>query len=107
MEIRPPVPGTSMPILPASSQDTLITQEGSAQLIKIIPSTAFPLMNNPTGVQVLTTRNGSTLESIRSNPMSSSQFWHLLAWQTGPNIQEKRQNYYTRLLSSEFVKFKE
>lgn len=45
MEIRPPVPGTSMPIFPASSQDMLITQKGSARLMKIIPSAAFPPMN--------------------------------------------------------------
>ncbi|MBA3611693.1 MAG: hypothetical protein H0W49_02005 [Nitrospirales bacterium] len=45
MEIRPPAPGASMPILPASSRDMLITQGGSARLMKIIPSAAFPPMN--------------------------------------------------------------
>ncbi len=45
MEIRPPAPGASMPILPASSQDMLITQGGSARLMEIIPPTAYPPMN--------------------------------------------------------------
>jgi hypothetical protein len=45
MEIRPPAPGTSMPILPASSKDMLITPGGSARVMVIISPTAYPPMN--------------------------------------------------------------
>ena len=45
MEIRPPAPGTSMPILPASSKDMLITPGDSARAMVIIPPTAYPPMN--------------------------------------------------------------
>jgi hypothetical protein len=45
MEIRPPVPGTSMPILPANQKDMRITPVGSAHAMEIIPPTAYPPMN--------------------------------------------------------------
>ncbi len=45
MEIRPPAPGASMPILPAISKDMLITPGGSAPMMVIIPPTAYPPMN--------------------------------------------------------------
>ncbi len=45
MEIRPPLPGTSMPILPASSRDMPITSGGSGRVMEIIPPTAYSPMN--------------------------------------------------------------
>lgn len=45
MEIRPPAPGASMPISPASSRDMPITPGGSSgRVMKIIPPTAYPPM---------------------------------------------------------------
>lgn len=45
MEIRPPAPGTSMPILPAKGTGMRVTPGGSAQVMEIIPPTAYPPMN--------------------------------------------------------------
>lgn len=45
MEIRPPAPGTSMPILPANRKDMQITPGGSARAMEIIPPTAYSPMN--------------------------------------------------------------
>ncbi len=45
MEIRPPAPGTSMPILPANRKDMQITPGGSAGAMEIIPPTAYSSMN--------------------------------------------------------------
>lgn len=45
MEIRPPAPGTSMPILPANREGMRITPVGSARSMEIIPPTAYPPMN--------------------------------------------------------------
>ncbi|MFZ1745033.1 MAG: hypothetical protein WBO24_02855 [Nitrospirales bacterium] len=46
MEIRPPAPGASMPISPASSRDMPITPGGSSgRVMKIIPPTAYPPMS--------------------------------------------------------------
>jgi hypothetical protein len=45
MEIRPPAPGTSMPVLPANRKDMRITPGGSARAMEIIPPTAYSPMN--------------------------------------------------------------
>jgi hypothetical protein len=45
MEIRPPAPGTSMPILPANPKGMQVTPGTRAHAMKIIPSTAYPPMN--------------------------------------------------------------
>lgn len=45
MEIRPPAPGASLPISPASTRDMLITPGGSGRVMEIIPPTAYPPMN--------------------------------------------------------------
>jgi hypothetical protein len=45
MEIRPPAPGTSMPILPANGKGMRITPGGSARGMEIIPPTAYLPMN--------------------------------------------------------------
>lgn len=46
MEIRPPAPGASMSIFPASSRDMPITPGGnSGRVMNIIPPTAYPPMN--------------------------------------------------------------
>ena len=44
MEIRPPVPGTSMPILPANPKGMQVTPGSRAEAMEIIPSTAYPPM---------------------------------------------------------------
>jgi len=45
MDIRPPAPGTSMPILPANPKGMQVTPAGSAQSMEIIPASAYPPMN--------------------------------------------------------------
>jgi hypothetical protein len=45
MEIRPPIPGTSMPISPAKATGMRVTPGGSARVMEIIPPTAYPPMN--------------------------------------------------------------
>lgn len=45
MEVRPPAPGTSMPILPANRKGMQITPVGSAGGMEIIPPAAYPPMN--------------------------------------------------------------
>lgn len=45
MEIRPPAPGTSMPVLPANRKDMRITPGGSARAMEIIPPGAYSSMN--------------------------------------------------------------
>lgn len=45
MEIRPPAPGTSMPILPAKETGMRVTPGGNARVMEIIPPTAYPPMN--------------------------------------------------------------
>lgn len=45
MEIRPPAPGTSMPILPAKGKGMRVTPGGSARSMEIIPPTTYPPMN--------------------------------------------------------------
>ncbi len=45
MGIRPPGPGTSMPILPANVKSMPISPGGSARAMEIIPPTAYPPMN--------------------------------------------------------------
>lgn len=44
MEIRPPGPGTSMPILPANPKGMQITPGGSARAMEIIPPSGYPPM---------------------------------------------------------------
>jgi hypothetical protein len=44
MVIRPPAPGTSMPILPADSKGMQITPGGSARAMEIIPPSGYPPM---------------------------------------------------------------
>ena len=45
MDIRPPAPGTSMPILPTNPKGMQVTPAGSAQSMEIIPPSAYPPMN--------------------------------------------------------------
>lgn len=44
MEIRPPAPGTSMPILPANPKGMHIAPGGSARAMEIIPPSGYPPM---------------------------------------------------------------
>lgn len=45
MDIRPPAPGTSMPIFHANPNGMQVTPAGSAQAMDIIPPSAYPPMN--------------------------------------------------------------
>lgn len=45
MEVSPPGPGASMPILPANREGMRITPLGSSRGMEIIPPTAYPPMN--------------------------------------------------------------
>lgn len=45
MEIRPPAPGTSMPVLPANWEDMRTAMGGNARAMEIIPPGAFSSMN--------------------------------------------------------------
>lgn len=103
MEIRPPAPGAFMPILPASGQDMLIIQGGSARLMKLISSAAFPTMNIQPVLKYMQQDMLQPLIPIRSKPMCSTLSWHLLTGQAAPNFQENRQNSYTRVFSRKFV----
>lgn len=44
MEIRPPAPGTSMPILPPKGKDMGIIPGKNTQTMEIVPATAYPPM---------------------------------------------------------------
>jgi hypothetical protein len=43
--IRPPAPGTTMPILPPKRKDMPIIPGASSQTMEIVPPTAYPPMN--------------------------------------------------------------